>query len=270
MTINTHTPSLHVHDKLVVLDDQVVLASRLYQVTGAEQRPVIILLHEALGCLAMWKDFPAQLASQTGHSVLAYERRGYGSSSPITLPRPDDYLVEEGEVWLPRLLDALSLNRVILFGHSDGGSIALVGAASRPEQVVAVITEAAHIYIDHLTRTGIEAARERYECTDLKARLSRYHGERTDLIFRAWHETWLREKRWPLDLRPWLGRIRCPALIMQGKQDQYGVPEQVLDICQGIGPHALPLFLDDCAHVPHFEAGTAVLAATVQLLHRLD
>lgn len=229
-------------------------------------RPVLVLLHEALGCIGMWKDIPEQLAEETGCNVLVYERQGYGLSSEITLPRDDDYLVEEGEVWLPRLIDKLKLKSVILIGHSDGGSVALIGAASMPAQVKGVVTEAAHIYIDHLTTAGIKEAVERYETTNLKDKLARYHGDRTDLLFRAWHETWLRGRKRPMNLRPWLGRIECAALIIQGKDDCYGVPEQVTDICDGIGARAESLFLPECGHVPHFEAREKMISAVVRFV----
>lgn len=231
-------------------------------------RPVLLLLHEALGCIAMWKDIPEQLAAATGCDVVVYERQGYGLSSSITLPRDEDYLVEEGEVWLPRLIDKLKLNNVILIGHSDGGSVALIGAASMAGQVKGVITEAAHIYIDHLTTAGIIEAVERYETTNLKDKLAKYHGERTDLLFRAWHETWLRARKQPMNLRPWLPRIECPALIIQGRDDSYGVPEQVTDICAGIGARAESLFLPECGHVPHFEAREKMISAVVSFVNQ--
>lgn len=230
-------------------------------------RPTLVFLHEALGCLAMWKEFPEKVALQTGCDVFLYERRGYGGSSPITLPRPDAYLAEEGRDWLGLVLQAAGLDRVVLIGHSDGGSVALVGAACLPENVVGLVTMAAHIYVDHLTSAGIDEAVLRYQRTDLPQRLARYLGDRTELLFRAWHETWSRASfRVGLDLTPWLGQIRCPALIIQGHGDQYGVPEQVEDICAGIGAKAQPLFLDDCGHVPHLEAQAAVLAAIDQFL----
>lgn len=256
-------------DQQVDVGHEVYLSVRFGRHTPQNSaRPVIVMLHEALGCIAMWKDVPQRLAEQSGCDVLIYERRGYGRSTPITLPRPDDYLVEEGEVWLPRLLDALSLERVILLGHSDGGSVALIGAATLRERVVGVITAAAHIYIDHLTTAGIREAVERYQSTDLPERLARYHGDRTDLLFRAWSETWLRERKQPMDYRPWLGAITAPALIMQGEDDQYGVPEQVTDICAGIGAAAQPLFLPACGHVPHLEDKASFLAAAVPFIQQ--
>ncbi len=227
------------------------------------QRPTLVLLHEALGCIDRWKQVPQDLAQLTGCDVFVYERRGYGGSSAISLPRPDDYLQEEGRHWLPRVLDSAAIGPVILVGHSDGGSIALVGAAALGERILGLVTMAAHIYIDELTLQGIAQTVARYEAvdSDLPERLARYHGGRTDLLFRAWHETWNRPTYASFDLQPWLGDIRCPALIMQGEQDQYGVARQVHDICAGIGAHARPVMLADCGHSPHLEAPDASLAA---------
>jgi pimeloyl-ACP methyl ester carboxylesterase len=236
------------------------------------QRPTLVLLHEALGCIAMWKGVPQQLMALTGADVFVYERRGYGGSSPITLPRPDDYLEQEGRDWLPRILDSAGISGpLILLGHSDGGSIALVGAVVLGSRVIGLVSMAAHIYIDHLTLSGIRATVSRYRepGSDLPERLARYHGERTDLLFRAWHETWARPAYTTFNLGPWLSDIRCPALIMQGEDDQYGVPEQVSDICAGIGPGAKPLLLADCAHIPHLEAPAVTLPAIADFMARL-
>ncbi|MCP8686608.1 alpha/beta fold hydrolase [Marinobacterium sedimentorum] len=236
------------------------------------QRPTLVLLHEALGCIPMWKEVPQRLMALTGADVFVYERRGYGGSSPITLPRPDDYLEQEGRDWLPRILDSAGISGpLILVGHSDGGSIALVGAAVLGARVTGLVTMAAHIYIDHLTLSGISAtvARYREPGSDLPERLARYHGERTDLLFRAWHETWARPAYTTFNLGPWLSDIRCPALIMQGEDDQYGVPEQVSDICVGIGPRAQSLLIRDCGHIPHLEAPAVTLPAIADFMARL-
>jgi pimeloyl-ACP methyl ester carboxylesterase len=251
------------HDEQVELGEGVRLQLRWGRQPSGQGRPVLVLLHEALGCIEMWKRFPQQLAEAIGLDLLLFERRGYGRSTPITLPRPDDYLLEEGRVWLPRLLDRLGLDEVILFGHSDGGTIAMIGAASCPEKVKAIITLAAHIYADHLTLAGVEEAVERYRTTDLPQRLARYHGERTDLVFRGWYETWLRPSYHnSLDLRPLLANIRCPALIMQGDRDEYGVPEQVTDSCAAIGPQAEAVFISDCGHLPHLQHPQTVIERT--------
>ncbi len=257
-------------DRMLTLPDgQQIHAQHGIHPQGAN-KPTLVFLHEALGHIRMWKQFPEQLADALGMNALVFERIGYGESSPITLPRADDYLVPEGEIRLGQTLDAAGVDQVILIGHSDGGTIALIGAAALGERVVATITEAAHLYADHLTLKGIREAAELYETTNLPERLARYHGERTDLLFRAWSETWLREScHKNMNFSPWLPDIKCPTLIMQGKQDQYGVPEQVSDICQGIGGHATPCFVDNCGHVPHLEAAETVQQLMIDFIQGL-
>ncbi|WP_409525882.1 alpha/beta fold hydrolase [Nitrincola sp. MINF-07-Sa-05] len=240
-----------VRDYPVQLSPEVQLQVRHIERVGGG--PTLVLLHEALGNIALWRGFPEQISEATGLDVLVYERLGYGASTPITLPRPDDYLEQEGRIWLPKLLDALEMEQAILLGHSDGGSVALVGAAVSP-RVIGLITMAAHIQVDNLTLAGIRQTLERYQNSDLPERLARYHGDRTDLLFRAWYETWLRDSfQTSFDLTPWLGQIGCPALIMQGQKDSYGLPEQVAEIARGIGQQATPHFIPECGHSPHLE-----------------
>lgn len=233
-------------------------------------RPTLVLLHEGLGHLRIWKTFPQQLAERCGCDLLVYERVGYGDSSPIELPRPDDFLQREAEYYLPQVADAAGIERMILFGHSDGGTIALLAAAALGERVLGIVTEAAHLYADELTLQGLRDAVQRFWHGDLKPRLARYHGERTERVFRAWSETWLREDFWRnTDFRPWLARIQCPALVIQGLDDQYGEVRQVEDICAGIGPAARPLLLEACGHVPHLECPTQILASTEAFVREL-
>ncbi|MBN3560709.1 alpha/beta fold hydrolase [Aliamphritea spongicola] len=232
-------------------------------------KPVLVLLHEALGHLDMWKDFPSRLALATGLDVFAYERQGYGGSGKPDDVRPDDYLQREALQRLGPVLNAAGLESVILVGHSDGGSIALVGAAELPDRVKAIVTMAAHVRVDPLTRRGVLAARRLYKETDLPERLARYHGDHTDQLFWLWNDTWLRDSFQGLDLSGWLSRVECPALIMQGVDDQYGEPAQVDEICTGInssgnsggGVQAEALMLEDCRHIPHLEAKDACVAA---------
>lgn len=256
-------------ERTLVLPDGTEIAALHGRHPEGKGKPTLVLLHEALGCIRMWKLFPQQLSERLQQDVFVYERRGYGGSSPITLPRPDDYLEQEGRDWVEPVLDAAGLDKVTLIGHSDGGSVALVAAAQLSDRVVSIVTMAAHIYIDHMTTAGIVEACERYATTDLPQRLSRFHGERTDLLFRAWSETWQRPSVVEnFNLTPWLSKIRCPALIMQGQSDQYGLPDQVDDICNGIGEHAVADFIANCAHIPHLEAADSTLLAIEQFLLR--
>ena len=218
------------------------------------QGPVLVFLHESLGSIALWRKFPEKLASATGCDALIYNRLGYGQSSDETLPRPYDYLEVAGEQWLPRLLDELEIRDVVLIGHSDGGSVALVAAGAMGDRVKALVTMAAHIYVDHLTLAGIEEMVIRYRETNIRDRLARYHGNRTDDLFNAWQTVWLDEAfRAAMDFSRWLAAIECPAMIIQGASDEYGVPEQVSDIVAGIGSNARGVFLEGVGHSPHLE-----------------
>ena len=228
---------------------------------SASDAPTLLFLHEGLGSIAQWKGFPAALVAATGLPGLVYERWGFGGSEPLVLPRPRDYLTEEAEVALPDLLRACGIERPLLIGHSDGGSIALLYAATFPERPVACITEAAHVFVEDVTLAGIREADVAWRSTDLPARLARYHGEQAETVFRGWTETWLRD-----DFRDWrmterLGAITCPLLVIQGADDQYGTLAQVEAIVDGSAGPATPLIVPDCGHAPHAEQQEVVLQA---------
>lgn len=194
--------------------------------------------------------------------MVAYERRGYGRSTPEEYPRALDYLEQEGGVWLPRVLAALELEKVILVGHSDGGSIVLVGAGAVPERVAGVVSIAAHVTVDALTVKGIREAADRYRTSDLPERLARRHGERGRLLFDAWQDTWLDpEFQRRMNFEPWLANIRCPALIMQGENDEYGLPDQVYTIVERLGPKAQGVLIPDAGHFPQNQQPEFVVAA---------
>lgn len=257
---------MDVSNLAVPLGDGVrVQAQRLRHKNGAG--PVLVFLHESLGNIALWKQFPRRLAEATGLDALVYERRGYGASSDEPLPRPYDYLEQEGAVWLPRLLDALEIDEVILVGHSDGGSIALIAAAALGERVRGLVTMAAHTWADHLTLAGIRDMRRRYTEEGIREKLLRHHGERTDQLFYAWQDIWLDEGfHQSMDFKPWLDAVRCPAMIIQGDDDEYGVPEQVTRIVEGIGSRAEPVFMAGTGHSPHLEQPDRVLALVCDFL----
>ena len=231
------------------------------------QGPVLVFLHESLGSIALWRKFPEKLARETGWDALIYNRQGYGRSSPEVLPRPYDYLEVAGHRWLPRLLDRLEIPEAVLVGHSDGGSISLVAAGAMGSRVKALVTMAAHIYADHLTLAGLEEMAIRYRETDIRERLERYHGRRTDDLFSAWQTVWRDEGfHAAMDFSRWLAAIECPAMIIQGENDEYGVPEQVTDIVAGIGANARAAFLEDAGHSPHLEKADQVAALICDFL----
>ena len=224
--------------------------------------PTLVFLHEGLGSIGQWRDFPAQLCIRVGQPGLVYERWGYGRSDPLAGSRPKDYLRQEAEITLPEVLAAFEIiDSPFLYAHSYGGSIALLFAAAYPDRVRAVISEAAHVLVDEVCLAGIRIARAAYEQGSLRNGLHRYHGANTDSMFRGWCDTWLR-----LDYRDWnmtaeLSRITCPALIIQGEADEYGARAQVDAIADGVSGSAEVLWLPDCAHVPHHQARDRVLGA---------
>lgn len=223
--------------------------------------PSIVFLHEALGCTAMWHDFPARVAGDTGLASVSYDRSGYGRSHDTPHRKGKDYLHREAEVVLPRVLERLGIERAILVGHSDGGSIALLAAAALPQVIVGIVTEAAHVFVESVTLAGIRETQAAYAPRRLEKRLARYHGGKARDLFRAWAATWLSESFRDWNIEACLKRIRCPALVIQGRNDPYGTRQQVGAIVDGIGPRARPLLLSDCGHTPHRTAPAEVRQA---------
>ncbi len=227
---------------------------------------VLVFLHDALGSIAQWKDFPARLASRCGWGAIVYERQGHGRSAPFTVKRRSDYLHREALEVLPQLLRQLQVKKPVLFGHSDGGTIALLYAAQhRP---AAIITEAAHVFVEEITRNGIQQAAAKRE--NLVRRLQRYHGEQTEALFDAWAGTWLDPGFHEWNITAELAGIRCPALIIQGEADEYGTIRQVEAIARGIGNKATTLLIPECGHTPHREKPEEVLDAASRFLSAVE
>ena len=225
-----------------------------------EEAPTLVLLHEGLGCVAMWRDFPARLATATGCGVLVYSRLGYGRSDPCPLPRPLTYMHDEALQVLPAVLAVTRVRQALLVGHSDGGSIALVHAGGAATTVLrGVVTFAAHVFCEALSVRSIDAARHAYEEGDLRKRLARYHGANVDCAFWGWNRAWLDPAFMEWNLEGYLPGIRVPVLAIQGLDDEYGTAAQVEAIVAGCG--AEPLFLEDCGHSPQRDREAATLEA---------
>jgi pimeloyl-ACP methyl ester carboxylesterase len=221
---------------------------------GADQAPSLVLLHEGLGCVGLWGDFPARLAAATGRTVFAYSRAGYGGSSPVTLPRPLDYMQREAKVSLPRVLDAVGFERGALVGHSDGASIAAVHAgALRDPRVRAVSLIAPHFIVEDMTVAAIERAREAYAADDLRRRLMRWHAD-VDVAFRGWNDAWLDPKFRAWNITAYLLAIAAPVQIIQGEADPYGSERQI-DVARKELPNPPDVvMLPGVGHAPHREA----------------
>lgn len=237
---------------------------------AAGDAPVLVFLHEGLGSVAMWKDFPAQVVRATGVPALVYSRYGYGKSDRLAEARAVNYMHREALEVLPQLLDALSIRNPILIGHSDGASIALIhaGAGSRP--VRGLVLLAPHVFVEHITVTSIAEAKVAFENTDLPAKLARYHDD-AESTFRGWNDIWLHPdfRRW--NIEEYLPGVACPVLLIQGKDDQYATAAQVKAIASQVNGPVEALLLPNCAHSPHVDqkqASVEKIAHFVALLRK--
>jgi len=236
--------------------------------TAAPTRPTLVLLHEGLGSVAMWRDFPGRLAHAAGCNALVYSRYGYGKSDPLAAPRAVRYMHDEALCALPELLDRLGIERPILVGHSDGGSIALIHAGASKRAVAAVVTLAAHVLVEDVSVSSIAAAKSAYESTDLRARLARYHAD-VDSAFWGWNRIWLDPAFRAWNIEEYLPRIDCPVLAIQGEDDEYGTMEQMRRIGAQVKDVEL-LELEDCRHSPHRDQPDAVLDAVTRFVDRVS
>lgn len=231
-----------------------------------ETGPMLVFLHEGLGSIAQWRDFPFAVSLAAHQPAVVYERGGYGNADPLDAPRSVRYIHEEAMQSLPEVLRQLQIDDAILIGHSDGGSIALIFAALWPQKVRGIITEAAHVFVEDSTLAGIREAVNQYDSTDLPERLARYHGSNTEAAFRGWSETWLSPAFRDWNIEEYLPGVRCPVLAIQGRDDEYGTPAQVEAIVNGVSGPAEPLIIADCGHVPHHQARERVLAEMTRFI----
>lgn len=226
--------------------------------------PVVVMLHEGLGSLALWKDFPRELAATTGLPVVAYSRFGYGASgAPPPYAALEMHRREALDV-LPELLQRLEISHPVLFGHSDGASIALIYTAAAPKAVSGLILLAPHVFVEEVCVTSITLAKDTYLTSNMRQKLGRYHDD-PDRAFWLWNNVWLDPafRRWNIEHA--LTAIDCPVLAIQGHEDEYGTMEQLDRIVRAI-PQTEQLRLAQCRHSPHRDQPAAVLQATAQWL----
>ena len=235
----------------------------------ANRRPVLVFLHEALGSIELWHDFPMTLAETTGCDALIYDRWGHGKSDPLDVKRTLRYVHDEALISLPEVLRKSNVDDAILIGHSDGGSMALIFAAEHTEVARGVISEAAHVFVEDITLEGIREAVKIYEATNLRERLSRYHGDNTEKIFRAWWDTWLSPEFKDWNIEDCLPRIQCPVLVIQGEDDQYGTEAQVEAIASQITGPTKSLLIPNCSHIPHKQARDTVVQEMTDFILKL-
>jgi pimeloyl-ACP methyl ester carboxylesterase len=231
---------------------------------AAADAPSMVFLHEALGCIAMWRDVPDRLVALTGLPALVYDRHGHGLSARMPRRREPDYLDRESFDILPRILAECGIADPILVGHSDGGSIALLYASRHP--VRALVSEAAHVFVETVTLAGIKKAAIAWRETDLPQRLGKYHGDKMEALFSAWADCWQSEPFISWNMEAALPGVACPALIIQGEGDEYGTVAQVDAIAAGVTGPASVMMVPGCNHIPHFQAAETVLPAIAEFV----
>lgn len=245
-----------------------------YQLIRVGMQPgrCIVMLHEGLGSLAMWRDFPSAVAHATQCDVLVYSRYGYGRSAALGAPRAVDYMHREALQVLPELLDRLGIEQPVLLGHSDGASIALIHAGGSARGVSGLILLAPHVLVEDITILSIAAAKESYRHTDLRSKLARYHaGVDIDAVFWGWNNIWLHPDFRGWNIEEYLPNITCPTLAIQGEDDEYGSMDQIERIAlKAARADDIDLLrLEDCRHSPHKDQPQAVIEAVTRFIDRL-
>lgn len=241
-----------------------------YELLPAHQidRPTLVFLHEGLGSIALWRDFPARIAQTTGCRTLIWSRTGYGQSASSAAPRTTRYMHDEALQIMPALFAQLGIEQPVLVGHSDGGSIALIYGGAFPDAVAGLVVLAPHEFVEEKALEGIRRASATYAGSDWRDRLGRYHRE-PDTVFRAWNEIWLSPEFAGWNIMDYLPAIRCPVLAIQGEDDEYATMRQIDCIAEAVADVEL-LKLADCRHSPHRDQPQAVHDAIVDWLERIQ
>jgi pimeloyl-ACP methyl ester carboxylesterase len=233
-----------------------------------DDAPSIVFLHEGLGCLGMWRDFPERIASATGCGALVYSRMGYGASKPVRGPRPVRFMHDEALDVLPAVIEHFKLKELILFGHSDGASISVIYAGAVLAPVRALVLEAPHVFVESVCIESISRIAQAYETTRLRDRLARYHGANTDSMFKTWTDVWLTPAFRQWNIEEYLPAIESPVLVVQGEEDNYGTLRQVDAVVTQVRGPAKSLVLARCGHSPHSERPDDVLEAAGRFIRQ--
>lgn len=242
---------------------------RFQRIDGDPDKPHLVFLHEGLGCIEMWKDFPSRLCRLTKCPGLLYDRQGYGKSSALSKTRDINYVHDYATKELKPLLDSVLEDKsFILVGHSDGASIALIYGAADRLHLKGIISEAAHVFIEYSTIAGIKTADLKYDRNGARG-LTKYHGSKTHTIFKAWSDTWRKQEFASWNIEDLLPAITCPVLVVQGENDAYGTTKQVDSIVSNVSGPAEPFLISACGHIPHLECTDTVLEVMQQFIDRL-
>lgn len=213
----------------------------------------IIFLHDSLGCISVWKDFPNQIAELLKAKVIVYDREGYGQSQAFEKLKRTNFYLEEQADFLISFMNKLSIQKAYLFGHSDGGSIALIAASKYKDRISGIVTEGAHVFVEDITLAGIKNAQKLYMNSDLKLKLEKHHGDKTQAVVDAWVNTWLSPEFFKWNIEYFLKNITCPVCIIQGIHDEFGTVTQVESIYKNVCGEKEKHIVKNAAHTPHKE-----------------
>lgn len=236
----------------------------------AGERAPILLFHDSLGSVALWRDFPSKLAGATGRAVVAYDRLGFGKSDPHPGVLDFGFVRQEARSIVPALRSALGIESMILFGHSVGGAMAVVAGAHFADTTLAVITESAQVFVEDRILSAIREAKSSFQAPGQFDRLKRYHGEKAAWVLDAWTETWLAPGFSALTLDRYLRRLQCPLLVLHGERDEFGSVAHPARIKALLPEMADVVLMEDCGHVPHREEPDVVIGAVTGFLARLN
>jgi pimeloyl-ACP methyl ester carboxylesterase len=234
-----------------------------------EPATAILLLHDSLGSVELWRDFPEQLGAATGRIVIAYDRLGYGKSDPNP-DLPADNVVESESETVAQLLDDLDIERFIAFGHSIGGEMALACASRLGERCAGVIAESAQYWLEDTTLAAIRAGRAQFDDPEQLGRLKKYHGDKAQWVLDAWAATWLRPSMRGWSILPELPRVTCPLLLIHGDNDGFTSVEQPRKAAELAGGPVQVEILAGCGHIPHREQPEVVLGLVAEFLSTVD
>ena len=235
-----------------------------WRIDAEASKPVLVFLHEGLGSITQWRDFPQEVVAATGCPAIVYARYGYGQSDVLQEPRQPDFMHDEALIALPQVLASLGISAPILVGHSDGASISLIHAgAGNP--VRGVVVEAPHVFVEEHGMAGIVAAKEAFESTELPQKLGKHHRHAAK-TFHGWNDVWVSNdfRRW--NIEAFLPGIRCPVMAIQGEDDAYGTYAQLDAIARQVSGPCDLVKLPDCGHTPHKEQPEKTLAAVTRFI----
>jgi len=243
--------------------EEVALHFQYLRHLNDDERPVLIFLHDALGSITQWRNFPMLLAQETGLDALIYERRGHGQSAPLNGQQAIANFDWQAVRTLPHLLRSLGITNPILIGHSDGGTIALLHASQQPASIVVSI--AGHVLTEAITLQGVhQAVTQKDRITE---RLQKYHGEKTTALFNAWANTWLSTTFQNWNIIEEVKKIQCPVLAIQGTEDEYASETQLITLSQTLGKKVSTLWIEKAGHAPHLTHTELLVSIITNFIH---